>query len=255
MTNLNLESYFTNQKLYHPQIIITIIEDITSKNFNQLKKDINNQKITITEEQIKKYLDKKFIEEEPEVKRRIELKHNSPTKHQEKQNIKAINIIQEFNDYVIASKYDFNPYVLEYFKKNSTIIKRKLNLLLNLIEKISIKDTTSIQNLLIDLDINLDSSGNISKDDIIRLIKPTIDNINNLDTIIKKANNLTTYLTITIPSTNLIENNIYSSLSLQNKSPFQDHLKGNIPLSLNQKNELKKKQRKNTNIIIKSILD
>ena len=119
MTKLNLENYFTNQKIYDPRIIITIIEDITGKPFRQIKEDINNQKITVTKEQIKEYLEKKFIEEEPETKKRIEAKQQdlyNPNWQEEEQNIKALSISQEFIDHIIAAKYDFDPYTLEYFK-------------------------------------------------------------------------------------------------------------------------------------------
>ena len=258
MTKLNLENYFTNQKIYDPRIIITIIEDITGKPFRQIKEDINNQKITVTKEQIKEYLEKKFIEEEPETKKRIEAKQQdlyNPNWQEEEQNIKALSISQEFVDHIIAAKYDFDPYTIEYFKKYTAIVKRKLILLLDLIEKISIKDTKPIQDLLTDLDINLDTFGNIAKDDIIRLIKPTIDNLNDLDEKVQRANNLATYLTFTIQTTNFYENNIYPSSSLQIKSPFHDHLKGNVPLSPNQKEELEKKQRKSMHTLIKSLLD
>lgn len=260
MTNLNLENYFSNQKFYDPKIIITIIEDITGKPFKQIKEDINNQKVTVTKEQIKEYLEKKFTEEESETKKRIENyqhqeKTNTENWLQQEQDLNILRQSQEIFDHIIAAKYDFDPYTLEYFKKYTAIVKRKLILLLDLIEKISIKDSKPIQDLLDDLDINLDAAGNISKDDIIRLIKPTIDNLNDLDEKVKRANDLATYLTFTIQAATFYESNIYPSSSLQIKRPFHDYLKGNVPLSPKQKEEIEKKQRKSMHTLIKSLLD
>ncbi len=50
--------------------------------------------------------------------------------------------------------------------------------------------------MLESIDIELDEFGNIKKEDIIRLLTPTIYNINEFKKKIKDANDLSTYLTL-----------------------------------------------------------
>lgn len=53
----------------------------------------------------------------------------------------------------MLARYYFEPYTLKYFNIYTTILKSKINLLLNIIDKIGNKDTNIIQNFLAYLDI------------------------------------------------------------------------------------------------------
>ena len=155
----------------------------------------------------------------------------------------------------MASRYCFEPYTLEYFKKYTTIVRNKIHLLLNLIEKIGHKDSQTIQDVLADLDIVLDENGNILKSDIIRLITPTVDNINDLNAQLSKANDLSTYLTFKISKSSLYkdgfsEKEIYPSQAIQIKDLYCDDMPGNVKLSERQQQALKEDQGK----VMKKIL-
>lgn len=159
-----------------------------------------------------------------------------------------------------AGRYYFEPYTLKYFHIYSTIVRKKANTLLDIIEKIGNRESISINDLLLELDVNLDSNGNISKDDIIRLITPTVYNINELLEKITKANDLSTYLTFKMSKNTLYrdgwsESEVYPTESLQIKNLCYDHIKGNVPLSNNQRVELEEQQRIGMKKISKMMLD
>lgn len=253
MPNLNFDNYFdtTENKYYDSKIIITILEDILGKKMNTIKKDVNNIQIVVTKEQIEEFLNNKFIEENNELKTRIE----NPTPRQFKNILdwtkKDIeDSSQEFFDNLNALRYRFEPYTLKYFKKYVTIVRKKATLLLDIIEKIGYKDYMSIQETLANLDIQLDDNGNILREDIIRLITPTIYNINELNKKIEEANDLSTYLTFKMSKHSLYrdgfsEEEIYPEQSIQTKNLHYDYIQGNIPLSNNQRKKLEERQRKN----------
>lgn len=133
-------------------------------------------------------------------------------------------------------------------------------MLLNIIEKIGNRDIISIQNLITELDIQLDENGNISKEDIIRLITPTVYNIEKLNEKVAKANDLSTYLTFKMSKNSLhkygwSEGEIYPSSSIQIKNLYYDHVRGNVPLSSNQKSELEQEQRRSMKKLAKMLID
>lgn len=252
MTNMDFENYFnTNEDGYYDaKIMITILEDIMGKPIEEIRQDVNNKQITVTRRQIENYLERRFAEEEPELKERISKPINRRSKYIanfDEQNIQVLEAL-EFKDTITALKYQFEPYTLEYFDKYTTIVRNKINLLLDIINKIIIKDTTSIQETLTDLDIMLDQNGDILRDDIIRLIIPIIYNMNELDAKVSQGNNLETYLNYKMSESALArdgisENELYPTKKIQIKSLTDGHT-GNIPLSKHQKNKLKKRLKK-----------
>ncbi len=252
MKNLNFESYFknTNTQYCDPKYVITILENILGKKLDRIKKGIKNKQIVVSNEQIEEYLEKTFEEKDPELKKRI----GSPKPIRKKtvfewtrEEVKISS--QEVIDSLKAQQYCFEPYTLEYFKRYTNIIRNKVLLLLNIIEKIGNRDSQSIQDLMKELDIQLDENGNILKDDIIRLITPTIYNINELNKKVNKANKLSTYLTFKISKDSLYrddwsEGEIYPTESLQTKGSYYGYIEGNVPFTDNQIAELKGEQAK-----------
>lgn len=266
MTKINLQKYFENTeiKYYDSKILITILEEVLDKDINTIKTELTELKIDITSEEIVKYLNNKFEEEEPEVKARLEKpKPRKPLNNKIELNKISIEDIekssQHFADELTASRYGFDSYTLEYFHKYSNIVRNKAIKILSIIEKIVNKDST-VNDLLTELDIQLDENGNITKEDIIRLISPFINNYNLLVEKINTANNLETYLTFKISKHSVYRNGcsegeLYPTSSIQVKNLYYDYLPGNIPMSESQKNVLREKERKSMKILAKDLLD
>ena len=264
MAKINLQKYFENTeiKYYDPKMLIIILEDILGKSLNNIKNDIQELNISVDEKQIREFLNNKFKEEEPEVKARLE--NTKPRKRSNnivewtEQDIEESS--QEFKDELTKARYGFDSYTLDYFHKYSNIVRNKAKKILDIIEKIINKDCSTIADLMKDIDIRLDENGNISKEDIIRLIPPFVHNYNLLEEKINTANNLETYLTFKL-SKRLVyrngcsEGELYPSTSIQNKNLYYYYLPGNISLSTNQKNELEEKERKSMKTLVKDLLD
>lgn len=250
MTNIDFENYFKTNgtQYYDAKIMITILEDIIGKPINEIKQDVNNKQITVTSWQIEDYLENKFFEENPELKKRISKPRNRRNTNVATWTKQDINdATQEFIDNLSVAKYHFEPYTLEYFNRYTTILRDKINLLLDIISKISIKDTVSLKETLTDLDIILDQNGDILREDIMRLILPIIYNIDELYGKVEQANDLSTYLTYKMSKHSLAkdgisENEIYPSKEIQIKDPYYSSINGTVPLSAHQKDELRKQE-------------
>lgn len=111
--------------------VITVLEYILNEPFNKIKTIVNNAEVTVTEEQIKAYLDETFEKEAPEVKKRIE-KRKTNTTIGSLDNFDDVNLssleksAHDFDDDFTASRYYFEPYTLEYFKKYTSILREKM---------------------------------------------------------------------------------------------------------------------------------
>jgi len=255
MEKINLEKYFDNTefKYYDPKILISILEDILAKDINTIKTELDELKIGVTVEQILEYLSNKFAKEEPEVKLRIENpKPSEPLC--DKIEFKKISFedfkdsTQAFGDKLVAERYEFDFYTLNYFNKYSNIVRSKAKKILDIIEKIANKNHSTIAYLMIELDIQLDENGNISKEDIIRLITPFVYNYNSLVEKVNTANNLESYLEFKLSKHSLYragcsEGELYPTSSIQVNSLFSSS-PDNVPLSVNQKKNLEIQYRK-----------
>lgn len=263
MTRLNFDHYFENTDIeyYDSKYLITILENILGNNIVNIKNRVNDIKISVTAEQIKTFLEETFEEKDPELKRKIESpkpKRSGNIGKWTEQDIEDFS--QEIVDRLSARRYCFEPYTLEYFNKYSAIIRNKALLLLSIIEKIGNKEHTTILDLLSEFDIQLDQNGNISKEDIIRLITPTIHNINELNEMVHTANDLSTYLTFSISKHSLYKDginevDIYPTNSIQINDLSNDYIQGNISLSNKQREKLKQEKIKNLKISCAEVFD
>lgn len=267
MTKISLEKFFVNTeiKYYEPEILITILEDILGKDIEMVKMELDELKIVFNAEQIVDYLNNKFEKEEPEVKARIE--NLKPSKQLSE--LIDLNRItyeeiekssQHFWDQLTAARYEFDSYTLNYFNKYSEIVRNKARKILDIIEEIVNKDYSNVADLMVELDIQLDENGNITREDIIRLILPFIHNYNSLVEKVNIANNLETYLTFKLSKHSVYRNGwdegeLYPTESIQIKSLYYDCLPGNISLSTNQKKLLRKKQTKSMKKLASILLD
>lgn len=267
MIKTNLEKYFENKeiKYYEPEILIIILEDILCKDINTIKTELDEFKINVMSEQIGEYLNNRFEKEEPEVKVRLE--NLKPRRNLNNGWISLLEITSEdieestqhFADQLTASRYEFDSFTLNYFNKYSSIVRNKAKKILAIIEKIANKDYSTIANLMIELDIQLDENGNISKEDVIRLILPFVHNYNELIEKVNSANNLETYLTFKLSKHSLYrdgwsEGEIYPTSFIQVKDLYRDYLPGNIPLSNSQKEQLQERQSKNIKKLFKTFI-
>lgn len=256
MKQMELAKYFSdNKKNYDSKYLVKILEEILGKSFNEIKEDINNKRVTVTSEQIESYLEQRFIEEDPELKKRIDSPKNKKSGNVGEWSKKDIeDYSQEFADELVASRYRFVPYTLEYFTRYTDIVRKKINILLNIVSGLANKKIEPIEELINDLDIKISTDGKVSKEDIIRLIIPIVANINMLEEKVEKANDLSTYLTFKESKDSLYrdgwsESEIYPMSSLQTQSDMNDWRDDNVKLSDNQKILLKKRQEKSRKII------
>lgn len=130
--------------------------------------------------------------------------------------------------FLTTKNYKYNPNTLEYLKNYISIIQYKVLSLFDIIEKLSLKKLSLINKKLISLDIKLNESKDINKEDIMRLIIPTVYNYQLYQEKICQINDLNTYL-------QNIENLDYPSYHLQSQGL------GNVPLSKEQE-EIKRRK-------------
>lgn len=242
--------------------IITNLEKNLGMNITEIKKLVNNAEVVLTEKEIKAFLEQKLIEENPKLKQWLDERDNK--KEYLNKQLTMDEQFEENNQYFsnmfALNKYKFEPYTLEYFNKYISIVRKKILILLDIIEKIGNKNTSSIADIILDLDIVLDVNGNILIEDIDRLIKPTVVNIHILQEQLSKANDLSTYLTfkmskLSVYRNGFSESELYPSTSLQDKGSFSFHPDEYVSLSIRQQEYcnqlLVKSRRKCTKLIFK----
>ena len=143
---------------------------------------------------------------------------------------------EEIQEYLIKNKKKFDEEIFKYFIEYTNILKKKILLLLDIVEKIANEDTTEIKNILNELDIKITSKGRISSVDIKRLINPLTYNISKLKKLVSISNNIDTYLILYKSKNNIISGNI----NLQVKD-ITENENGYVPLTKNQIAKLKMK--------------
>lgn len=138
---------------------------------------------------------------------------------------------------------------LNYIKNYVSTLKEKCLTLLDIIDDIKkIKDekiTEQGLKRIKELDLNINESGNILKDDAIRLIEATIYNIKDLNEKVTQGDCHETYLDHTdyqneFEKTNINGNGIYPNKEVQILDIDQYQKKELIALSENQKQKLKR---------------
>ena len=254
MKKINYNEYFDSKedKYYEPQVMINLLETLSGREFKIIISFLTKSKINVTDEQIETYLDRKFKENDLALKTRIEIrkKHKTENKTSEMYiNIKRLtkeeinDVGKEFIDNLAAKKYEFDPAVLSYYKSYSLMCATKAKEILLIIGSICNIYQNDNQEMLEDLDIQLDTNGDILKSDIIRLVKPAIYNINEFEKTIESANNLDTYLEKKFSEEELIDGMVYChELEIQKKNLYNDLYEGNVPLTKKQEEEILEKQ-------------
>ena len=232
----------SNKKYIDVNEIKKIISGTINKNnFNDVIEFVNNISIKITEDEIKKYLDERLINEKPELKERI--------KKRKKNNVimDSKEFMSEFIDDLQLYQYSFDSYTLEYFINYINILKIKINKLFNILNQISDKDNKEIFEILEDLDITINAQRKIKKEDAERLLNPILYNLSNFLKKAHEANQLETYYNYKLTKDSIYrdglnENDLYPSEEIQIKNLFaQDDLQY-IPLTDKQKENIRTKE-------------
>lgn len=244
----NYAIYGTNGYYLDPFFIKRIIIDETKINmsFAELQKFIKYCKITISECEIIEFLNKKFEDEHPELS--LQIKSNNkirPVSLLDDINIEEKS--QNFVDELFASKYRFEPYTLEYFRKYVSILKKKCTSLFKLLEYLyrikSMELSEEEWEILLDLDIHVNKEGNVYFEDINRLSEAIVYNIIDLYEKVKKGNDPSTYLNFKVSKEKLYrdgvsESEIYPSKEIQIK--YIGSSKEFIALTEKQKEKIRK---------------
>lgn len=220
---------------------------------------VNGASITISEDEIKEFLDKKMDEEQPNLKQKLkeEMKTSSIitfTSDAEENQRKIDASIEKMKDMATASRYYFEPYSLQYFKTYISILKEKCQTLCSVLNDISRCKSEELseeaQQRLNDLDFHINSKGNIHFKDAERLADAIIYNVKDLCEKVQAGNNLETYLTFKESKHQLMkdgvwESEIYPSKQIQIRDRHHSHMQQFIALSEAQQTQVQKEELEN----------
>lgn len=249
--DINYAIYGINGYFLEPFLIkMMIIDEIKlGMSFVELERFIEECEISVTEDEIKKFLDKKS---ENYIGLKVNSKNNgSSILIQEDTTSEELEkTVKDALDYQCSS---FDPYILEYFKKYVAILKVKCANLFKLLECLDKKNEMSDEEseVLSSLDIHTDEKGNIYWKDVNRLCEAIIYNINDLYKKVQEGNNLNTYLDFKNSKEQLgrdgffDEEEIYPSEEIQIKDVTRGNLPEFIALTEKQKVELRKENLRN----------
>ena len=119
-----------DEPYYDANVSLVILENFFHKSFPEIKDMINNLNVSVTSDEIRNFLDKKFDEENLEVENRIIERQNKNYNayiYEEQITDEWIkDACERFSDDLIAERYNFSPFVLKYFNKYSDIMKKKV---------------------------------------------------------------------------------------------------------------------------------
>lgn len=224
------------------------------KSFDETREFINNAEVKLSEEEIKKYLVDKLMDEEPDLGRRVQKRSN-------RNNTRTRNskeMIKEFIDDLAISAYSFDPFAIEYFNHYIDILKKKILKMLSILDQVEDKNNEEIYELLEDLDISINGERQIKCEDAERLTHAILYNISNLLIKLNEANKLETYFEFKISKDKLYrdgldENDLYPSEKIQEKDLLVGDDKQFISLTDKQIEMIKKKNRENYLYIVKLV--
>ncbi len=237
-----------------PQIIeMMLFDELRLKNVEEF---VNGANITITENEIKEFLEKKLEEENPKLKKRMEApRQTSSIINLGKASAEAIiSSLERFKDELSAVRYYFEPYSLQYFKIYTSILKEKCQTLCSVLSDIKKCKTEEVSEEALqrfkDLDFHINSKGNIYFKDAERLADAIIYNVKDLEEKVQTGNNPEIYLTFKESKHDLMrddiwECDIYPRKEIQIKDRYYAHLPEFIALSETQQTQVQKEDLEN----------
>lgn len=223
-----------------------------SMSFKGIKEFVNTCEISITENEIRDFLDKKMDEEEPTLRKELEKPYKPISSNPLEWTEEDIHReARAFGTAILKSRYRFEPYSLQYFKIYTSILKEKCKTLFEILEDLAkIKDGTISEdglNRIIDLDFHINKCGDININDVERLSDAIIYNVKDLYDKITKGNNPETYLTFkeckhNMAKDGIFESELYPRKEVQIKDLDYGFCKEFIALSENQEEKLKQER-------------
>ena len=246
--------YGENGYFIDPLIIKTeVVNELKlSMSYNEIKKFISEADITISPEEIQEFMINKMIEEDPDLKERLAetskfvgtINLNGSEKEVK---AKLKDSKERLLNMLSASKYQFEPDSLEYFKKYVSILKEKCETLIDIMSDLDKCKSGQIDeegmDRLLDLDFHLSENGEIHFNDANRLADAIIHNVKDLYEKVNLGNNCETYLTFKDSRHQLMKDDMfgysrYPRKEVQIKDLYYANRKEFIALSKKQEKEL-----------------
>ena len=258
LRNIDKSKYLSlgERKHVSPKIIIQILEVELGKNYDEIKRECSEAKITISEDEIKEYL-KKIYEKE---------------KEERLSKVNGINdeveeASADFAKNLMASSYHYEPYTYKYFSRYKDILDDRIAALFEIIDLLNsyfsglldAEGKRKLETYIKDLDLELDGK-KIHIDDVIRIVVPLIYNIETVENLVTRANNVETYREFKISLDSIhrngfTEKDVYPSIGLQVKNLDVEFEKGLVPLSNKQKEYLYAENEKHMSQAIDLVLN
>lgn len=241
--------YYIDSHIIHRMVVDELR---LSMSFKDIEEFVNTCEITITEDEIKDFLDKKMDEEEPTLRKELEKTYKPISSNPLEWTEEDIHReARAFGTAILKSRYRFEPYSLQYFKNYISILKEKCKTLFEILEDLAkIKEGTISEegwNRIVDLDFHINEYGDIYITDVERLADAIIYNVKDLYEKVTKGNNSETYLTFKeskhrMARDGIFESEIYPRKEVQIKNEVYGYCKEFIALSDNQKEKLRQER-------------
>ena len=237
--------YYVDSQIVYPMVVDELKLHMS---FRDIEQYVNTCEISITESEIKEFLDKKNSTLKIELEKSDKSLSNNLIKWTEED---VYRETKAFGTAILKGLYRFEPYSLQYFKIYTSILKEKCKTLFEILEDLAkIKNGTISQeewDRIVDLDFHINEYGDIYITDVVRLADAIIYNVKDLYDKVTKGNNPETYLTFKksknyMARNGISESEIYPKKEVQIKDLDYGHFKEFIALSENQKNMLNKER-------------
>lgn len=222
------------------------------QSYQALKEFVNDCEITITETEIIDFLERKRDEENPTLRSQLENLSSLCSRNLVDVTLEDISrSAEEAVVTILAERYKFDPYTLQYFKIYISILKEKCKTFFEIVDDLAkIKDGTISEKgweRIQDLDFHVDQSGNLFRTDVTRLVNAILYNVKDLYDKVLEGNNPATYLTFKLFSDPMIQDDmnvgdLYPRKEVQIKDLYYSYRSEFIALSDHQKEVLEQKR-------------
>lgn len=244
--------YNDDGNFIQPHVIRMMIFD--ELKLPKIEQYVNGASITITEDEIEEFLNKKMDEEQPGLKVIFEREMKITGEITCDGEVDNEKRLEGMKSLLGSSRYYFEPYSLQYFKTYVSILKEKCQTLLSVLDDINKckaeKLSDEAEQRILDLDFHINSDGNIYFKDAERLANAIIYNVNDLREKIKAGNDPETYLTFKesrhrLMKDDVCEYEIYPSREIQKKDRYCANMPQFIALSEEQQTQVQKEELEN----------
>lgn len=183
-----------------PNIIggIVVEEAGISKSFEEIKELIKNASISLSEEEIKVFLDKKMDEEHPELREKLKNRRQITRNLAELTADDIKRDLEQFEDYQLSLRYAFFSENLQEYVTYVDNLKKKCENLLSILEDMIAAHNQTVSpaawECFRELDFHINLSGNVYVTDVCRFVDAFVYNIRDLCKVLEEGNKLETYL-------------------------------------------------------------